>query len=263
MRPAGLVAVCNEVVHGARTRIVECGSGVSTVVLARLLRERGPGRLVALEHDGHWAALVHEQLRREALDRIARVIHAPLEGEPPWYALARLLERCPTSRPARRRRTARVRDRTRDRRAPRCRAPGARLVAGADGRARRHARPGEREVLARWEASTDWRFALDEPPAWPSAPAPRCRDPGRFRFPSTTTKALTLASSSPGGRARPVLSGARGRAGLGSRVAALHVSGAWSRSRARGATPSGSHRRLEDRVHGLPAGGVVVPDTRL
>jgi hypothetical protein len=31
MRPAGLVAVCNEIVHGARTRIVECGSGVSTV----------------------------------------------------------------------------------------------------------------------------------------------------------------------------------------------------------------------------------------
>ena len=24
------------------------------------------------------------------------------------------------------------------------------------------ARPGERDVLARWEASTDWRFALDE-----------------------------------------------------------------------------------------------------
>ena len=24
------------------------------------------------------------------------------------------------------------------------------------------ARPGERDVLAGWEASTDWRFALDE-----------------------------------------------------------------------------------------------------
>ncbi len=43
MRPAALVAVCNEVVHRARTRIVECGSGMSTVVLARLLRERGEG----------------------------------------------------------------------------------------------------------------------------------------------------------------------------------------------------------------------------
>ena len=68
MRPAGLVAVCNEIVHGARTRIVECGSGVSTVVLARLLRERHAGALVALEHDRHWAALVRDHLRREALD---------------------------------------------------------------------------------------------------------------------------------------------------------------------------------------------------
>jgi predicted O-methyltransferase YrrM len=92
MRSAGLVAVCNEIVHGVRTRIVECGSGVSTVVLARLLRERGAGRLVALEHDRHSAAFVHQQLRREALDGIARVLDAPLEGEPPWYAPARLLE---------------------------------------------------------------------------------------------------------------------------------------------------------------------------
>jgi len=52
MRPAGLVVVCNEVVRGDRTRIVECGSGVSTVVLARLLRERGAGSFVAVEHDG-------------------------------------------------------------------------------------------------------------------------------------------------------------------------------------------------------------------
>lgn len=57
MRPAGLVAVCNEIVHGARTQIVECGSGVSTVLLARLLRERRAGGLVALEHDRHWAGV--------------------------------------------------------------------------------------------------------------------------------------------------------------------------------------------------------------
>jgi hypothetical protein len=40
MRPAGLVEVCNEIVHGDRTRVLECGSGVSTVLLARLLPAR-------------------------------------------------------------------------------------------------------------------------------------------------------------------------------------------------------------------------------
>jgi hypothetical protein len=87
MRPAALVTVCNEVVHGSRTRIVECGSGMSTVVLARLLRERGEGAPVALEHDHHWAALVEEQLRREDLEGVARVHYAPLGGDPTWYDL--------------------------------------------------------------------------------------------------------------------------------------------------------------------------------
>lgn len=162
MRPAGLVAVCNEIVHGARTRIVECGSGVSTVVLARLLREREAGRLLALEHDGHWAALVNEQLRRETLDGIARVLHAPLEGEPPWYAPAALIELPdeldlllvdgPPAYDAGHQ----------ARRAPALPRLQERLVAGAAVVLDDIARPGERAILAGWEASTDWRFALDE-----------------------------------------------------------------------------------------------------
>jgi Methyltransferase domain len=63
MRPTGLVEICNEIVHGARTRILECGSGVSTVLLARLLRERQSGTLVALEHDGHWAEVIQGTTR--------------------------------------------------------------------------------------------------------------------------------------------------------------------------------------------------------
>src|SRR4051794_39372250 len=162
MRPAGLVAVCNEIVHGARTRIVECGSGVSTVVLTRLLRERGTGRLLALEHDGHWAALVNEQLRREALDDIARVVHAPLEGEPPWYPAAvlrglpdeldlLLVDGPPAYAAGHQARRAPALPRLRER-----------LVAGAAVVLDDIARPGERAIVADWDAATDWRFALDE-----------------------------------------------------------------------------------------------------
>jgi predicted O-methyltransferase YrrM len=93
MLPAALVAVCNEIVHGRRTTIVECGSGVSTVVLARLLRQRGiGGTVVALEHDPDWARLVSELLANEQLSAFARVIHAPLAGEPPWYSLSAMAE---------------------------------------------------------------------------------------------------------------------------------------------------------------------------
>ncbi|HST38530.1 MAG TPA: hypothetical protein VLK58_03435 [Conexibacter sp.] len=43
MRPSALVTICNEIVLGGRRRIVELGSGTSTLLLARLLREQGDG----------------------------------------------------------------------------------------------------------------------------------------------------------------------------------------------------------------------------
>jgi Methyltransferase domain len=161
MRPAGLVTVCNEIVHGSRTRIVECGSGLSTVVLARLLRERGEGALVALEHDSHWAALVEEQLRREDLGEIARVHYAPLGGEPPWYDLHAgdrlpdkvdllIVDGPPAFDP-----------RHGNRRAPALSWFKDRLVDGATVILDDIDREGEREVLSGWEESSDWRFTLD------------------------------------------------------------------------------------------------------
>jgi hypothetical protein len=161
MRPAALVAVCNEVVHGSRTRIVECGSGMSTVVLARLLRERGEGALVALEHDNHWAALVEEQLRREDLEGVARVHYAPLGGDPTWYDLhgsdrlpdevdLLVVDGPPAFDPGHG-----------TRRAPALPWFIDRLVPGATVILDDIDRDGEREVLSRWEQSSGWRFTLD------------------------------------------------------------------------------------------------------
>jgi hypothetical protein len=161
MRPAALVVVCNEVVHGARRRLVECGSGVSTVLLARLLRERGAGSVVAVEHDGAWAALVGDLLRREQLADVARVVHAPLEGDPPWYAPAALaaldsdvdlliVDGPPAFATG-----------EQHRRAPALAFFEPRLVPGATVVLDDLHRRGEREVLARWQARTCWRFRID------------------------------------------------------------------------------------------------------
>lgn len=162
MRPAGLVAVCNQIVHAGRTRIVECGSGVSTVLLARLLRERGAGALVALEHDAHWAELVREQLRREGLETIARVLHVPLTGEPPWYG-GPGLDEVPAEVDLLLVDGPPAFDPGHDaRRAPALGWFAERLVEGATVILDDIDRPGELQVIAGWEESTDWRFAIDE-----------------------------------------------------------------------------------------------------
>lgn len=91
LRPAALVTVLNEIVLGRRKTVVELGSGASTVVIARLMAERG-GTLVSVEHEPTWADLVGQQLASEGLSDTARVLSAPLGphdaswSNEPWYS---------------------------------------------------------------------------------------------------------------------------------------------------------------------------------
>ena len=86
-----LETVLAELERGPR-RIVECGCGRSSVVVARALRKLGGGSLHSLEHDPAWAQLCRAQLAAEGLTEIATVIEAPLQDHPLcrpgclWYA---------------------------------------------------------------------------------------------------------------------------------------------------------------------------------
>ena len=72
--------------------VVECGSGVSTLVLARCLQKNGSGRVVSLDHDAQFAEETRRNLARHGLSDWAQVIDAPLRaGEIggrtfTWYA---------------------------------------------------------------------------------------------------------------------------------------------------------------------------------
>jgi len=98
LRPAALAAVCNEIVVAGRRQVVELGSGVSTVVLGRLLGQRG-GRLTSVEHDPAWADVVRGLLESDGrLTEGARLIEGPLEPHPlaldgaHWYPESALAE---------------------------------------------------------------------------------------------------------------------------------------------------------------------------
>lgn len=78
--------------------LLECSSGLSTVVAAALCRNRGEGRVYSLEHDPVYAAKTRRLLAAHDLERWAQVIDAPLvpltlenwSGQ--WYDLSRLPE---------------------------------------------------------------------------------------------------------------------------------------------------------------------------
>lgn len=78
MRPSALVAILNDILINKRSSIVECGGGVSTFYIARLLKEKG-GHLYTIEHEERWANFLTDQLKAENLDQYVSIIVAPLE----------------------------------------------------------------------------------------------------------------------------------------------------------------------------------------
>lgn len=90
-----LLRTCWDLARDQRpTTILECGSGVSTLVLASACRRNGHGRVVTLDHDPEFAAQTRRRLAAHGLDAWAEVRDAPLEPVEvsghvsDWYRLA-------------------------------------------------------------------------------------------------------------------------------------------------------------------------------
>jgi len=88
LRPGALVSLLNDIVINRREVIVECGGGVSTIYIARLLQQRGRGHLYTIEHDAGWIETLQAQIPHER--EYVTFIHAPMQplthirsGE--WY----------------------------------------------------------------------------------------------------------------------------------------------------------------------------------
>jgi predicted O-methyltransferase YrrM len=76
--------------------ILECGSGVSTVVLARCCELNKTGHVYSLEHQAGYAESTRSELARHELGHRADVLEAPLEPHDlggatwSWYSLEKL-----------------------------------------------------------------------------------------------------------------------------------------------------------------------------
>ena len=72
--------------------VVECGSGASTVVLARCMQQNNKGHVYSLEHDTNFGATTRRYLERHGLLEWATIVDAPLGSQEihgrtwNWYA---------------------------------------------------------------------------------------------------------------------------------------------------------------------------------
>ncbi len=160
IRPSALVLLLNDVLVLGRETLVECGGGVSTIYFARLIAQRGAGRLVTLEHDPRWSGFLLEALAREGLEDHATIVDAPLADATGWYDAAAveaalpdapvdllLVDGPPAVEPGRE-----------QARYPALPVLRERLAADATVALDDLPRDGEREVLARWEAEFGLQF---------------------------------------------------------------------------------------------------------
>jgi predicted O-methyltransferase YrrM len=101
--PLNVAALCPEnmrfvvqQIHQRRPRrVLEFGSGVSTVVIARILREFGDhARLDSFEHHERWYPRTRDLLERTGVTDVAHLHYAPLapreDLDVPWYDLSAL-----------------------------------------------------------------------------------------------------------------------------------------------------------------------------
>jgi hypothetical protein len=97
--PVFLMRAVDEIFQRRPGLVVELGAGVSTVVLARIIRaHRIPVKLVSVEHDAEYAEMVSAELKREGLLDQVKLLHCPLvplsvEGYSGlWYETEALLK---------------------------------------------------------------------------------------------------------------------------------------------------------------------------
>lgn len=79
MSPRGMLQAVELVDRPDVSLVVECGSGTSTLFLARAMQLKGAGRLISLEHLPEYAEKTRLALEDHALDEFAEVRLAPLE----------------------------------------------------------------------------------------------------------------------------------------------------------------------------------------
>lgn len=80
------------------TNVLEFGGGMSTLLMANLLKKEGiPGKITCVEHDEAWAAMLQKNFDQFHLDNVEIILAPVMPGSynpsTPWYSLE-ALEKC-------------------------------------------------------------------------------------------------------------------------------------------------------------------------
>jgi hypothetical protein len=91
LRPFCMVHILNDIVANDRKNILEFGSGLSTILIGRMIKRSAlNARLISVEHNKIWVIVLNEIIQQEGID-VVEIIYAPLKksniaaAENYWY----------------------------------------------------------------------------------------------------------------------------------------------------------------------------------
>lgn len=88
INPFSLACILNDIVINKRLNILEFGSGISTILIGRLIRLNGlKSKIISIEHDLSWFKEMKDTIEREGLQESVKIILSPLKEEHGiyWY----------------------------------------------------------------------------------------------------------------------------------------------------------------------------------
>lgn len=94
--PDFLKLICDYTLQNKPHTILECSSGLTSLVLARCCEINKKGKLYSLEHEAEYTQASQQHISRYALDNYASIIHAPLQTYDingisySWYSLGQV-----------------------------------------------------------------------------------------------------------------------------------------------------------------------------
>lgn len=79
LRPFCMAYILNEIIINKRKSVIEFGSGISTILIARLIKENElPVSFVSVEHNIEWIEVLNKQLKKENLTDFVKIEHINL-----------------------------------------------------------------------------------------------------------------------------------------------------------------------------------------
>jgi len=81
IHPTALLYLLNDITIHQRRNIVECGSGISTIYIAGLIKSLDADiKFQSIDHDENWLSILREHLKNNDLQDLVDLIHAPLSN---------------------------------------------------------------------------------------------------------------------------------------------------------------------------------------